>query len=76
MPEVVDIAEETKKYDREWLLFEVSEVTEEDLPVRGRLLFHCKSREEIHEVAMKCGKNDVKITFAGDPIPPGMVAVL
>ncbi len=80
MPEVVDIAEESKKYQDEWLLFEVIEVDEDDQPVKGRLLCHSRSRDEIHEVVMKVRDSvsdlGLDITFTGDPVPPGMVAVL
>ncbi len=78
MPEVVEIAEESKKYDREWLLFEVTEVSEQDLPVKGRLLCHSPSRDEIHEVAMshRGAGLGLEIAYAGDPVPPDMHVVL
>ncbi len=78
MPEIVDIAEESKKYDREWLLFEVTEVNGQDWPVKGRLLCHSRSRDEIHEVAMKHRNANLGLQtiFAGDPVPPGMYVVL
>ena len=76
MPEVVDIDEESKKHEDEWVLFEVTEADEMNRPVKGRLLCHSKCREEIHQVAMKCGKNHLRIAFTGDPVPPGMVAIL
>ena len=76
MPEVVDIDEESKKHEDEWVLFEVTETDEMNRCVKGRLLCHSKSREEIHQVAMKCGRSDLRIAFTGDPVPPGMVAIL
>jgi hypothetical protein len=76
MPEVLDITEESKGYEDEWLLFEVTEVTDDDLPVKGRLLCHSKSRDEIHEVAMRNLGKDLMTTFAGDPVPPDTYVVL
>lgn len=76
MPEVVNIDEESKKHEDEWVLFEVVETDEMNRPVNEKLLCHSKSRDEIHEVAMKCGKSDLRIAFTGDPVPPGMVAIL
>ena len=76
MPEAVDIEETVKQYKDEWLLFEVLETDDLDRPVKGRLLCHSKSRDEIHEVAMKERPKDALIEFTGDPIPPDMVVVL
>ncbi len=76
MPETVDIEEGTRRYDKEWLLFEVLETDEKNLPVKGRLLCHSESRDEIHEVAMKHPGTPLEITFTGDPVPPGVVVIL
>ena len=78
MSETVDIAKESKKYPDEWVLFEVTEVDEKNLPVRGRLLCHSKSRDEIHVVAMdhRGASLGLLTEFTGDPVPPGMIPVL
>ncbi len=80
MPEVVDIAEESKKYEDEWLLFEVIEVDEVDRPIKGRLLCHSKSREEIHEMVMKVRDSvpelGFRTFFTGDPVPADTYVVL
>ncbi len=76
MQEVVDIAEETKKHEDEWLLFEVTEVTEHDLPVKGRLLACANSRDEIEEAATKHPGRDLQTIFTGDLVPSGMDPVL
>ena len=76
MAETLDIAEETARYEDEWLLFEVVETDEVDLPVRGRLLCHDKNRHVIHEEAMKHPKLDLQFVFAGDPFPPDAVVIL
>jgi hypothetical protein len=72
--EIVEIAEESKQYVDEWLLFEVTELDDRQLPAKGRLLCHDKSRDEIHEVAMKNLGKDLMTAFTGEPIPPDMYA--
>jgi hypothetical protein len=78
MPEVVDIAEESKKHQDEWVLFEVTEVDQSDEPRRGRLLCHSRSRDEIHEVAMQHRGAGLGLLteFVGDPVPADMYVVL
>ena len=76
MAEVTDIAEESKKYTDEWLLFEVTESDEADRPVKGRLLFHGKSREDLHGEAMKACDRHTYAFFTGAPVPPNMIVVL
>ena len=55
---------------------QVTEVTEDDLPVCGRLLFHGKSRDELHREAMKVRGLDTYAFFTGEPVPPDMIPVL
>lgn len=80
MPEVVDIDQESKKYEDEWVLFEVTEVDEHHLAVKGRLLCHSKSRDEIHEVIMKvrdsASELGLRTFFTGDPIPLDTYVIL
>ncbi len=76
MSEIVDIAEEKKKYDREWLLFEVTEADERQWPVKGRLLCHTKSRDEVHKVAMKHLESELQFIFTGNAIPDDMYVIL
>ena len=78
MDEIAEITELEKQYREEWLLIEVLETDAVDRPIKGKLLSHSKSREEIHQAAMK--KRDLGadylISYTGDPIPPDMVVVL
>ena len=74
--DVVDIEETVKRYKDEWLLFEVLETDDLDRPTKGRLLCHSKSRDEIHEVAMKERPKEAMTVFTGDPVPPGMIVSL
>jgi hypothetical protein len=56
MVDVVDIAEESKEYGDERVVFWVAEVNGVDLPVKGRLLCHSESCDEIHEMVMALPK--------------------
>jgi hypothetical protein len=78
MPETLDIDTLEKQYPDEWLLIEVEETDAVDVPVKGKLLCHSKSRDEIHEVIMKvrAPEKDLYISYTGDPVPPGMAVVL
>jgi len=81
MPEIADIVEieeERRRHKDEWLLFEVTERDEAGRSVKGRLLCHSRSYDEIHEVGMKRrgpGKR-LKTVFTGPPVPPGMELIL
>ena len=76
MPGIVDIEEESKKYEDEWVLFEVTEVNEIDVPVKGRLLHHCKGRDEMDREAMKARDKDNYVFFTGEPVPPHVYVAL
>jgi hypothetical protein len=76
MPEIVEIAEESKRYRDEWLLFEVVELDERQWPVRGRLLCHSTSRDQIHEVAMRHRESELQTLYTGDPVPDDAYVVL
>ena len=78
MEEIVNIAEVEKQFQDEWLLFDVTETDEVDRPVKGKLMCHSKSRDEIHEVLMAYHdqQKHFYIDFAGDPIPPDVVVIL
>ncbi len=76
MRETLDIAEETARYEDEWLLFEVVETDELDRPVRGRLLCHSRNHQEIYEEAAKHPGLDLQFAFAGDPFPSDAVVIL
>ncbi|MHC5053923.1 MAG: hypothetical protein ACYTKD_04320 [Planctomycetota bacterium] len=78
MPDVVDIAEESKKYPNEWVLFVITKIDGNHRAVKGRLLCHSGSRDEIHEVAMRHRGEGLglKTDFIGDPVPADTYVVL
>jgi len=76
MREIVDIADEAERHKDEWLLFEITEVNEIDVPVKGRLLFHGESRDELHHVSMEHPEVVTYAFFTGPLVPPNMEVVL
>jgi len=76
MKEIINIPETEKRYKDEWLLFEVIETDRLNQPIRGRLLYHSKDRNEIHKVAMKSKCKIDYITFTGDPFPKDGAVIL
>ncbi|MHC4249551.1 MAG: hypothetical protein ACYS9X_10535 [Planctomycetota bacterium] len=74
--DIVDIEVESKRHPDEWVLFEVTEVDANDRPVKGRLLCHSKSRDDLHVEAMKARDRHTYAFFTGEPVPPDMVVVL
>ncbi len=74
----VDIAEESKKHADEWVLFVITKLDDSHRAVEGRLLCHSRSRDEIHEVAMRHRGEGLglKTDFIGDPVPLGTYVVL
>lgn len=53
-----------KKYKNEWLLVKVLETDELGRPVRGELILHSKSRDEIYEKQRNM-RDDLYITYSG-----------
>lgn len=76
MEEIINIQETEKQHKDEWLLFEIVESDRLNQPLKGRLLFHSKSRDEIHKEAMKHREKLHYITFCGDPVEQGTIAIL
>ncbi len=76
MIEPVDISEEAEHHKDEWLLFEITEMDEIEQPVKGRLLYHCKSRAEVHREEMKYLDLFTYAFFTGPAAPPDMILAL
>ncbi len=74
MADMVDIEEEIKRHEDEWLLFEVVETDDVDRPVRGRLLARSESRREINELALKHVGLDLQTVYTGEL--PDMIPIL
>ena len=54
-----------KKYKDEWVIVEVLEENEYEVPTKGRLMAHSKSRDEIYDL-LKDLTGDICVFFAGD----------
>lgn len=76
MPEIVGTPEEAEGHRDEWLLFRTTGLGDLGRPIKGSLLFHGTSREELHREAVKLQDIDRCAFFTGDPAPPGMVVLL
>jgi hypothetical protein len=77
MNQIVNIPQTEQQYYNEWLLFEVIERDSLNQPIKGRLLHHSKSRDEIHQIIMNHPDDfTYYITFTGNPVEEGTVAIL
>lgn len=67
-----------KSFKDEWVLIEVLETDEQDIPIRGRLLHHSKSRETIHRKIMKMDRRgkDLYVRYCGEVAPPNEIVIL
>ena len=54
-----------KKYKGEWVIIEVLEEDEHEEPIKGKLLAHSKSRNEIY-AQLKDMMGDICMFFAGE----------
>lgn len=76
MKDTNSIPEIERHYKNEWLLFDVYERDESDRPVKGKLVYHSSSRDEIHGVAMKNRSIEGYVVFAGSPVEAGAIPIL
>jgi hypothetical protein len=78
MDEVQDIRVFEQLYVDEWLLIEVVETDQGDIPRKGVLLCHSKDRDEVHETVMKVRtpEKDLYISYTGEMAPPDVAVVL
>ena len=64
-----------QEFDQEWVLIN-DPVTDEVLNIlSGRVRFHSKSRDEVHEAAMRLGSKRVATEFVGK-LPEGIRILL
>ena len=67
MSEVLTWAEIEAAFDSEWVLIEDPEMTGSLAIIQGRVIFHSKSRAEIHETMMELPKLNHAVIFVGQP---------
>ena len=62
-----------EKYKNVWVVVEVTQHDRYNVPVAGKVLFHCRDREEVYDNGFNRLKQDPKIDmylfFTGDPVP-------
>ena len=60
-----------RRFSREWLLISVTQVDPRtQTPLRGRLLAHSPSRDEIHDTMLR-RRGLALITYSDDQLPAG-----
>jgi hypothetical protein len=53
-------------FQDEWLLLEVLETSDEDVPTVGRIIAHSRSRDEIYMELKGSTHKDMALIFSGD----------
>ncbi len=69
MSEILTMEEIEKKFDGEWVLIEDVETDEKLEIVRGKVVYHGKDKNQLHQVAMKSKSNQLASLFIGKPDP-------
>lgn len=69
MSEILTMEEIEKKYDGEWVLIEDVESNEKLEVIRGRVTYHGKDKEKLHQKAMKSESKHIATFYVGRPDP-------
>jgi hypothetical protein len=75
MNEVLTLAEIQTRFDSEWILLEDPETTEHLEVKSGKVLWHCKDRDELDRKALELRPKHAAILFTGT-IPDDVAVVL
>ena len=75
MGEILIMEEIEQKFDGEWVLIEDVETDEKLEVVRGKVVFHGKDKDALHEIEMKSKSNHLATLYIGG-IDPKMEFVL
>jgi len=63
-----------KRYNREWLLFAVTEMDErKTLPLKGQLIAHSARQDDVYQALLRY-KGRTYMTFSDDNLPMGYAA--
>ena len=65
MDEVMSLAAIREKFDSEWILVEEPETTPSLEVIRGKVLWHSKSRDEVYRKAREISPISSAILFTG-----------
>lgn len=69
MSEILTMAEIEKKFDGEWVLIEDVETNEKLEVIRGKVTYHGKDKEKLHQKAMKSKSDHLATLYIGKPDP-------
>lgn len=69
MSEILTMEEIERKFDGEWVLIEDVEANEQLEIIRGKVTYHGKDKNELHQVAMKTKSKHFASLFIGKPDP-------
>lgn len=69
MDEILTMEEIEKKFDGEWVLIEDVETDGRFEVVRGKVAYHGKDKEKLHQRAMKSKSDHLATLFVGKPDP-------
>jgi hypothetical protein len=79
-PEVMTVAAIEQRYPDEWVALEITRDHKHPAKVRGRLIAHGPSPDDIHEphLRFRAAHPEARTLqfFTGDVVAPGVVAVL
>lgn len=76
MNEVMSWAEIENQFKSEWVLLEDPRTTEAFEIKEGKVLWHCKDKDELYRKAMELRPKHSAILFTGPVIPEGAAAIL
>lgn len=69
MSEILTMEEIEKRFDGEWVLIEDVETDKKLEVLRGKVVYHGKDKEELHQKAMKSKSNHIATLYIGKPDP-------
>ncbi len=69
MSEILTMEEIESQFDSEWVLIEDVETDERLEVVRGKVTYHGKDKEQLHERAIKSKSDHTAALFIGRPDP-------
>jgi len=69
MNEILTMEEIERKFDGEWVLIEDVETDEKLEVLRGKVTYHGKDKEELHQKAMKSKSDHLATLYIGRPDP-------
>ncbi len=74
--EILTWAEIQERFPNEWVVIDEPEVNEDLEVVRGRVVYHGADRAAASRSVIELGLHHTAVLYLGEPIPPGVAAVL